>query len=198
MNEKEQEGLVQFSLCAAIAGALFYIARGKFECLGDFFAFPFACMIASGIFYAVAYSLAETWSGKIAAIENDFPRKLLSVLLVIGFFFGQYLALRLIVGDNSATVYSQEQLEEVRQDAFKQGASKAVSYIQDYISHEYCQDDWAKLNLEEEVMECENADDLYWLFEYADENTYSMYSALEDLMKFNGSEIAHWYIELDK
>lgn len=198
MDEKDQAGLAQFSLCAAVAGALFYTARGKFEYLDDFLVLPFAFLIASFIICVFAYLLAETLSRKIAVIEKIFLRKLLSVLLVIGFFFGQYLALRIVVGDNSAEVYSQEQLDDAKQEAFKQGAAKAVSYVQDYISFEYCRDDWRELSLEDEVMECENADDLYWLFDRVDENTSLMYNALEELMKLKGAEIAQWNIELDK
>ena len=89
-------------------------------------------------------------------------------------------------------------MDEARQKAFEQGAAKAVSYVQDYISFEYCRDDWRRLSLGDEEIECEDAGDLYSLFDYEAENTNLMYNALEELMKLKGTEIAQGNIELDK
>lgn len=197
-NKQKNEGLVLYCCVAAIAGAALYVTRGKLEHFGDFLWIPLAFMLASLVVCSIAYAAAVEFSKKVGEIENALPRRALSVLLVIGFFFGQYYVLRIAIGDNSANVYSQEQLDEARQEAFEQGAAKAVSYVQDYISFEYCRDDWRRLSLGDEEIECEDADDLYSLFDYEAENTNLMYNALEELMKLKGAEIAQWNIELDK
>lgn len=143
----------------------------------------------------ITFGYFDVWGEKLNKNAAPLKAMFINLWLVLAITI---CVLRVAIGDISANVYSLEQLDEARQEAFKQGASKAVSYVQDYISTEYCRDDWRELSLEDEVMECENADDLYWLFDRVDENTSLMYNALEEFMKFNGAEMVQWDIELDK
>lgn len=145
--------------------------------------------------FLITFGYFDVWGKKMNKNAAPLGAMFISLWVVLTIAI---CVLSVAIGGISANVYSQEQLDEARQEAFEQGAAKAVSYVQDYISFEYCRDDWRELSLEDEVMECENAEDLYWLFDRVDENTSLMYNALEELMKLKGAEIAQWNIELDK
>ena len=145
--------------------------------------------------FLITFGYFDVWGKKMNKNAAPLGAMFISLWVVLTIAI---CVLSVAIGGISANVYSQEQLDEARQEAFEQGAAKAVSYVQDYISFEYCRDDWRRLSLGDEEIECEDADDLYSLFEYEAENTNSMYNALEELMKLKGAEIAQWNIELDK
>lgn len=96
----------------------------------------------------------------------------------------------------------QELIAAEREEAFAQGADKAVKYIQENIEDNYSTGEWYYLNVDEFVREYredgghitdDNVELLYFISDYYN----NMYFALQDVMDYDGAELVDWQIELD-
>lgn len=96
----------------------------------------------------------------------------------------------------------QELIAAEREEAFTQGADKAVKCIQENIEANYSTGEWYYLNVDEFVREYredggrisdDNVELLYFISDYYN----NMYFALQDVMDYDGAELVDWQIELD-
>ncbi len=94
----------------------------------------------------------------------------------------------------ATTIAANKASQQDAQVAFEQGAEKAVGYLQDNVSSKY---DWEEITFESYLDSIEDADELYEFIGRVDDNTRSMYKALEDVMSYDGVDIAQ-HIELDR
>lgn len=207
MEEKKREQ--QFSnesiYCglAVIIGMLLYINE-----VNSFLGF-----ILSGVAYFFVVLVLFTIGAEVSTILGDnrvsstvvYYLELVALIIVI-----VTVTFAIISAAFGSTTKTQERRAEEqqeliaaeREEAFAQGADKAVKCIQENIKDNYSTGEWYYLNVDEFVRDYredggrisdDNVELLYFISDYYN----NMYFALQDVMDYDGAELVDWQIELD-
>lgn len=209
MEEKREKSERQFSkesiYCglAVIIGMLLYIY--EVNSFLDFVLSGVAYFFVILVFFEIGAVFSDALERNRASSTLVYYLKLVAMITVI-----VVVTFAIISATFGSTTKIQERRAEEqqeliaaeREEAFAQGADKAVKCIQENIEGNYSTGEWYYLNVDEFVREYredggrisdDNVELLYFISDYYN----NMYFALQDVMDYDGAELVDWQIELD-